>query len=356
MTFARTVDTPALLVDLDAIEHNARLMVKRCAAAGFDWRPHVKACKAPAMAKRLIEAGAVGVTCAKSTEALAMAEGGVGDILIANEVVGTTKVARLIQVAKLANVCVAVDDVANIREIAAAANAAGLAIDLLVDIDVNFHRCGVTPREAPGLCSLIGELDGVRLRGLMGYEGHVMAMADADKERETTASAAVIKRAHRLCIEQGHDIAVLSGGGSGNYRFFLEQSVLTELQAGGAVLMDLTYQQAGVEGHALALKLLCQVVSAARSGQAIGDAGWKSTGRHTGLPMVVNPSGWHCARLSAEHMFLVPDGGEALHIGDRIELIPHYSDSTVLLHRKIYACRNGELVEEWPITAAGALQ
>ncbi|MCY3732668.1 MAG: alanine racemase, partial [Chloroflexi bacterium] len=125
MTSIWELDTPALVVDLDALEHNARLMAQRCTDAGIDWRPHVKACKAPAMALRLIEAGAVGVTCAKASEALAMANGEVTDILIANEVVGAEKVGRLVEVARLATVCVAVDDAANIREISAAADSSG---------------------------------------------------------------------------------------------------------------------------------------------------------------------------------------------------------------------------------------
>ena len=356
MTSIWELDTPALLVDLDALDHNAQLMARRCAEAGIAWRPHVKACKSPAMALRLIDAGAVGVTCAKASEALAMARGGVTDILIANEVVGEQKVARLVEVARLATLCVAVDDAANIREISAAADAAGVTIDLLVDIDVNLHRCGVTPEHAPALCAMISDLPSLRLRGLMGYEGHVMGLPDEEKERETAASAAILDRANRLCEAEGHEIRLRSGGGSGNYRYVLEQGVLNELQAGGAALMDLTYEGMGVEGHRRALSLVCQVVSAANADRAAGDAGWKATGRHTGMPTVINPAGWQCVGLSAEHTHLSRDGGDALQIGDRVELVPHYSDSTVLLHRTLHAHRNGDVEEAWEISGSGALQ
>ncbi len=356
MTSIWELDTPALLVDLDALEHNAQLMARRCAEAGIVWRPHVKACKSPAMALRLIDAGAVGVTCAKATEALAMARGGVTDILIANEVIGERKVARLVEVARLATLCVAVDDATNIREISAAADAAGVTIDLLIDIDVNLHRCGVTPEHAPALCALIADLPALRLRGLMGYEGHVMGLPDDEKERETAASAAILDRANGLCEAEGHEIGLRSGGGSGNYRYVLEQGVLNELQAGGAALMDLTYEQMGVEGHRRALSLLCQVVSAVNAERAAGDAGWKATGRHTGMPTVINPAGWRCVGLSAEHTHLSRDGGNALQIGDRVELVPHYSDSTVLLHRTLHAHRNGNVEEAWEISGSGALQ
>ncbi len=356
MTHIWELDTPALLVDLGALEHNARLMAQRCADAGIAWRPHVKACKAPAMALRLLEAGAVGVTCAKASEALAMAQGGVADILIANEVVGEQKVSRLVEVAKLATLCVAVDDPANIREISAAADSAGVTIDLLVDIDVNLHRCGVDPEQAPALCALISDLPAVRLRGLMGYEGHVMGLPDEEKERETAASASILNEANELCQADGHEIGVLSGGGSGNYRYVLQQGVLNELQAGGAALMDLTYELMGVGGHRRALSVVCQVVSAANPDRAAGDAGWKSTGRHTGLPSVINPDGWECVGLSAEHTHFAREGGEPLQIGDRVEMIPHYSDSTVLLHRTLYAHRSGVVEEEWEISGSGALQ
>ena len=356
MTLVWELETPALLVDLDALDHNAGLMAQRSTDAGIAWRPHVKACKSPAMAQRLIAAGAVGVTCAKSAEALAMAHGGVSDILIANEVVGADKIERLIEVAKLATLCVAVDDADNVREIAAAADAAGVQIDLLVDIDVNLHRCGVDPEVAPGLCALIADLPAVRLRGLMGYEGHVMGLPDEEKERETAASAAIIARAADLCRADGHEFDVLSGGGSGNYRYVLEQGVLTELQAGGAALMDLTYEAMGVDGHRRALSLLCQVVSATHPDRAAGDAGWKATGRHTGMPLVAQPLGWKCVGLSAEHTHLARNGGESLSIGDRVELVPHYSDSTVLLHRTLHAHRDGVVEDGWAISGSGALQ
>ena len=350
------LDTPALLVDLDAFEHNARRIVDACTRADIAWRPHVKACKTPELARILIEAGAVGITCAKVSEAQAMADGGIGDILIANEVVGEEKVARLIELARSATVCVAVDDEANLTMIAEQAIAAGAVIDVLVDVDVNLHRCGVAPDDAAELCLRAAELDGVQLRGLMGYEGHVMGMPPAEKERETRISGELLQRARRGAEAAGVEINVLSGGGSGNYRFVLEQRLLTELQAGGAALMDLTYEQMGVEGHRRAFSLMAQVVSAAAMGRAAADAGWKATGRHTGLPEIATPTGARCVGLSAEHTHLALDDSAGVRPGDRIRLIPHYSDSTMLLHRTLYAHREGVVEAAWPITAVGALQ
>lgn len=353
------LDTPALLVDLDALDHNAELMASRCREAGLAWRPHVKACKTPRMAQRLLDAGAVGVTCAKVSEAEDMAAGGIQDILIANEVVGEFKAARAARLAREITLSVAADSEVNLRQLSAAAEAAGSAIDVLIDIDVGLHRCGVTPEDAPALAQLTLDLPSLNLRGLMGYEGHVMHLDPEAKERETAASASILARARHACEATGIRIAQASGGGSGNYRFVLQHDpaeAWTELQAGGAVLMDLTYEEMGVQGHLRALAIVAQLVSVANYPLVAADAGWKTTGRHTGLPAVVPPRGMECRGLSAEHTHLEVDEWRQVEVGERIRLVPHYSDSTILLHRQIHAHRRGIVEEVWPISAAGALQ
>lgn len=353
------LDTPALLVDLDALDHNAGLMASRCREAGIAWRPHVKACKTPQIAQRLLDAGAVGVTCAKVSEAEAMAAGGIGDILIANEIVGEFKTARAARLARDATLAVAADSEVNLRQLSAAAEAAGSTIEVLIDIDVGLHRCGVAPEDAPALAQLALDLPNLELRGLMGYEGHVMHLEPEEKERETAASASILARARRACEATGIRIAHASGGGSGNYRFVLQhdpREAWTELQAGGAVLMDLAYEEMGVQGHLRALAIAAQLVSVANYPLVAADAGWKTTGRHTGLPAVVPPRGMECRGLSAEHTHLEVDEWREVEVGERIRLVPHYSDSTILLHRQIHAHRRGIVEAVWPITAASALQ
>ena len=353
------LDTPALLVDLDALEHNAGLIASRCRDAGIDWRPHVKACKTPQIAQRLLDAGAVGVTCAKISEAEAMAAGGIGDILVANEIVGEFKTARAARLARDATLAVAADSEINLRQLSEAAVAAGSSIDVLIDIDVGLHRCGVAPEDAPALAQLALDLPNLRLRGLMGYEGHVMHLDPEAKEQETAASAGLLGRARRACEAAGIPIALASGGGSGNYRFVLQhdpREAWTELQAGGAALMDLAYEDMGVQGHLRALAIVAQLVSVANYPLVAADAGWKTTGRHTGLPAVTPPRGMECRGLSAEHAHLEVDEWRKVQIGERIRLVPHYSDSTILLHRQIHAHRRGIIEATWPITAAAALQ
>ena len=350
------LDTPALLVDLGALDRNIATMAAAARAAGADWRPHIKASKAPELAKRLIAGGAVGVTSAKVSEAEQMVDGGVDDILIANEIVGPIKIARLAKLATRARLCVAVDDATNLREIAAAMSAAGTSIDVLVDVNVNMNRCGVPPEAALPLAQRAIELDGVSLRGLMGYEGHVMNMEPEEKGRETIAASEVLTEARRLVEAGGIDVGCTSGGGTGNYWITLKQGHLSELQAGGGVLMDATYSAMGVRNHAHALFVLTQIISTPDGKRAIGDAGWKTTGRHTGMPLVLGREDLEVVGLSAEHTHyrLAPEA--QLRPGDKIELIPSYSDSTVFLHRQIYAMRDGAVEAVWDVAAAGMLQ
>ncbi|MEX2031453.1 MAG: alanine racemase, partial [Dehalococcoidia bacterium] len=338
------VDTPALWVDMDALDHNIATMARITREHGVDWRPHIKASKAPDLAKRLMAGGAVGVTCAKVGEAEVMVDHGVLDILIANEIVGPLKIARLVALAGRATLCVAVDDERNLRTIAEVAAAAGVNVDVLVDINVGANRCGVTPDRAPALARLALDLAGVTLRGLMGYEGHVMGMQPEDKEAESAKAADVLQQAIAALRAAGIEPRVVSGGGTGNYWMATALGALNELQAGGGVLMDLSYEdRMKVPGHRQALFLTAQIVSTTVPGRAIADAGWKSTGMHTGIPACIDPPGLSVRALNAEHTILDREAGTEVEPGQRITLVPHYSDSTVLLHRNMYAVRDGRI-------------
>ena len=352
-----TVDTPVLWLDLDAFESNVERMYALCKKHNVLWRPHVKASKSPQLAHKLLTGGAHGITCAKVSEAEAMVDGGIKDILIANEIIGSKKISRLMTVAKQAHVCIACDDATNIQEISAAAENAGVEIDILVDINVGANRCGVTPEQAVNLAQLVEDLPSVRLRGLMGYEGHVMGMQSEDKEAESKAAADILKEARTQLDAVGLAPEICSGGGSGNYWHAASLGAINELQAGGGALMDISYQELmKVPDHQYALFINAQVISKAVSGRVILDAGWKTTGRHTGLPSIVSHEGMEVISLNAEHTIVAVDDNVNLNHGDRVTLVPHYSDSTVLLHREMYAVRNNFVEQIWPITGAGALQ
>ena len=351
-------DTPALYVDLDALDHNAALMAQRAAEQGVAWRPHVKASKSPDLAKRLLASGAQGITCAKVGEAEAMAAGGIDDILIANEIVGLQKIARLIAVAQQARLCVAVDDPRNVEELSSAASAAGITLDVLVDINIGANRCGVTPEAAPALAQAVLDSPALNLRGLMGYEGHVMGIADLEeKEAKSAVAAEIFAEARRQVEAAGIEVDIMSGGGTGNYWFNIAMGAANELQAGGGVLLDRTYQEKmRVPDHRQSLFVQAQIVSTAVEGRAVADAGWKTSGMHTGLPLCIAPEGVEVLGLNAEHTILSLTDGVTVTPGDRITMIPNYSDSTMLLHRTLYAVRNGIIEAAWPISAAGALQ
>jgi len=353
------LDTPTLYVDLDALEHNVALMAQRSAEAGVVWRPHVKASKTPELAKRILAGGAQGITCAKVGEAEAMVAGGIDDILIANEIVGPQKITRLIEVARqTSRLCVAVDDPRNIEELSAAFDAAGLTLDVLVDINIGANRCGVTPELAPQLAQQVLDAPALNLRGLMGYEGHAVGISDLEEKEAVSAAAAEVFAEARSQVEAaGIEVEIMSGGGTGNYWFNIALGAANELQAGGGVLLDRTYQEKmKVPDHQQSLFIQAQVVSTSVPGRAVADMGWKGSGMHTGLPAVVAPSGVEVRGLNAEHTILNLDEGVTLNPGDRVTMVPNYSDSTMLLHRTLYAVRNGVVEAVWPISAAGAVQ
>ena len=351
------VDTPALWVDLDVLEKNIAKMAAFCDQHQVFWRPHVKACKSPDLAQQFLRGGARGVTCAKVSEAEAMLAGGVNDILIANVVVGRQKVSRLVEVARGARLGVACDDEANIREISQAASEAGVTIDVLVDINVGVNRCGVAPSQAAGLARLVSDLPGIRLRGLMGYEGHVMQMEAEEKAAASAVVAEILAEAREVLRAAGYEPEIISGGGSGNYWLAASLGMINELQAGGGALMDITYHDGmNLPGHQFALFVNAQVVSTAVAGRATLDSGWKTTGCQTGLPRIISHEGAELKELHAEHGVVVLEEGVKMNPAERVTMVPHYSDSTVLLHRKMYAVRAGKIEACWPITAAGALQ
>ncbi len=183
-----------------------------------------------------------------------------------------------------------------------------------------------------------------------------MGMQPEDKEAASAKAAEILAEAKSLVEASGITIDILSGGGSGNYWHAASLGSINELQAGGGALMDISYQELmKLPDHQFALYLNAQVVSTAVQGRAILDAGWKTTGRHTGLPVITSHQGAEVTALNAEHTIVnLPEGMTVTH-GEKVTLVPHYSDSTVLLHREMYAVRNDIIEDIWAITGAGAL-
>lgn len=354
------LDTPALCLDLDLLESNIRTVAEQCRKQGVQWRPHAKGHKTPAVAKLEVAAGANGVTCAKLGEAEVMADGGIHDLLIANMVVGPQKIARLVELRHKADVIVCVDHADQVDPINDAMAAAGRRCRLLIEVDIGLGRVGVQPGEPLlELARYINRLYGVELAGIMGYEGHLLTIADqAEKTTKIREALSLLVSQKEMLEKAGLPCGIVSCAGTGSYLIAIEQPGITEIQAGGAVFMDAFYRHTcQVPELKYALTLLTTVVSRPTPERAIIDAGRKSMNIEVHAPLVVGRDDIRILRLSAEHGQLELDpSAQGLKIGDRLEVIPGYADLTTVLHNEFYCFRKGKLVEIWPIVARGRLQ
>ncbi len=352
------LDTPALWVDLDKMERNIRRLANYFREAGIAWRPHTKGIKTPAIAHKCVEAGAIGVTCAKLGEAEVMAAGGIKDILVANQVVGPQKVARLVNLRMHADVIVAVDSMENAQEISRAAIAKGVIVRVLVEVNSGMNRCGVEPGQPTvDLAMRVAALPGIHLAGLMAWEGHVVGLKDAEEKRAKCLEAvAKLTSSADLCRKAGLTIGIVSCGGSGSYQITSHLSGVTESQTGGAVFTDVTYRTWGVPLEP-SLFVLATVISRPAPTRAVCDAGHKTVDYHIHFPEVVGIPGVLLNHPSAEHGTMELEGEHVpLKIGDKIDLLVSYGDWTVYKHDYLYGVRAGIVETEWPILGRGALQ
>lgn len=353
------LDTPALLLDLEPFEANVRKMAGHLSSRGMAWRPHAKAFKCPAIAHRLRRAGAIGVTVAKVSEAEVMAAAGVDDILIAHLVVGAPKVARLAALQRQADVKATVDHPDHIGPMAVAARDAGVEIGVLVDVDLGMGRNGVrSAGAAVDLSRMVAETDGLRFDGLMGYEGHTLFIPDPEEKRRAIGEAIGRLLDAKSAVESaGLPCRIISAGGSGSYQYTADIPGVTELQAGGGAFACRYYTEVcGVVGHRPAISVLATVVGRPTGDRAILDLGRKSISDYKTPPVIPDHPGCTFLGLSAEHATFEVGTGERLSIGDKVRVIPGYSDFTFVLHDRILAHR-GERVEAcWELSGRGMLQ
>jgi D-serine deaminase-like pyridoxal phosphate-dependent protein len=347
------LDTPALLVDLDRLERNvARMAQTIIHDAGVSWRPHVKGLKAPTLVRRLLDAGAIGVTCAKLGEAEAMAAGGVRDILIANQVVGPHKAARLARLRQRADVMVAVDGEENAVALDRAAQAAGVRLRVVVEVDTGMKRAGVLPGEPVlALAERLAARRGLEVAGAMTWESPALAVVDPEEKRRVVhEKLALLVDSVERCRVAGLAMPVVSCGGTGTYWLSAFAPGITEVQAGGGVLCDLNYRERLGVPHELALTVLATVTSRPTSTRIICDAGRKAlstdaaTPRPIGIPPLVSVG------FSAEHGTIeLATPSATPRVGDTVEFVVGYGDTTVVLHDELYAVRAGVVEEVWPL-------
>ena len=346
------VETPALILDLDVARRNIAEMARRVGTMPVKLRPHVKLHKSPQIARMQMDAGAIGVSTATVWEAIVMARAGIPNILIANQVVGKGKLAALADAAHLTLITVAVDDARNLDDLSAAAQAAGSQIGVLIEIDTGMNRSGTrSEEEARGLAAHASRLPGLRLLGVMGYEGHCMLEPDRDL-RVTKAHAAMEYLIHVVDVlaAAGFDSPVVSAGGTGTFDITGRNPRVTELQAGSYVFMD-AFHGSLVPDFGIALTVLATVIS--RHGDLIIlDVGRKAIGSDLTMPRLVGEVG-ELIYLNEEHAGVRVGPDAALQVGDCVELVTGYGPTTVNLYDAYHVVSDGVVVDVWPVPARG---
>ncbi|HEV3101133.1 MAG TPA: alanine racemase [Candidatus Dormibacteraeota bacterium] len=331
MTATRIEDlvTPALLVDADAFDHNLSSMA--AALPGSRLRPHVKAHKCTALARRQLEAGHKTFTCATIREVEGMAAAGLTeDLLLANEVLDASRLGRLD-----ARVTVAVDSLQTIE----AAVKGGIK-EVLIDVNVGLPRCGCPPDHAGALAE-VARSKGLAVRGVMGYEGHAVGLDNRSLRQELTAQAM------ELLIQAHTDVGgdVISAGGTGTYDL---NTWANEIQAGSYALMDTAYAKLGLP-FKQALRVLATVISISASGFAVANCGLKALAMDHGKPDI--EGGGMVMIVSDEHITFIPE--TPVEVGDQIHVLPAHVDPTVAYHERMYVVRDGEVLDTWEVDLRG---
>jgi len=357
------IETPALIIDLDAMERNLRFMAQAVKGTLVKLRPHAKMHKSPDLARLQMAQGAVGVCCQKVSEAEAMVRGGVPDILVSNQVVGDAKLIRLAALSKQAKVAICADDPIQVERYSAAASSFGATLPVLVEVDVGAHRCGVAPGQPVAeLAQCIERAPGLRFAGLQAYQGSAQHKRQPAERREAIQSAiAQIRESLQALEKSGLACAWITGAGTGTYRHEIASGVYTELQVGSYLFMDADYaRNLGEDGRPVhefehSLFVLATVISRPVPDRAVVDAGLKAYTAESGLPLVHDLPGAECVRVSDEHGVLKLGPDVPLRLGDRVMLIPGHCDPTVNLHDWYVGVRKGRVESIWPIAARGAV-
>lgn len=355
------VDTPALVLDLDAFERNLQRMADSLQGRPVRLRPHAKCHKTPEIALRQIALGAVGICCQKVSEAAVFVEAGIADVLITNQVVGATKLRHLMVLAQKARMGVLVDHPAQVHALALAAQAQGVTLDVYVEVDVGAHRCGVAPGAgAAQLASLVAASPPLHFAGLQCYHGPAQHLRTPEARALAIDNAVSLVRLSRDAIEAcGLAVERITGAGTGTFWLERDSGVYNELQVGSYVFMDQDYgnnQQGGgdiVFEHALFVRTT--VMSRPTADRAVVDAGLKASSVDSGLPTVWQRPDVHYAKAADEHGVIMTPDAAALALYDTLMLVPGHCDPTVNLYDELVCFRGDRIEALWPIAARGAL-
>ena len=358
------IQTPCLILDLDALERNIKKMGDYAKAHGMRHRVHGKMHKSVDVAllqERL--GGSVGVCCQKVSEAEVFARGGIKDVLISNQVRDLVKIDRLARMPKLgARVICCVDDLVNVADLSAAAMRHGTQIECLVEIDCGAGRCGVNTTAAVlALAQAIDSAAGLRFAGLQAYQGAMQHMDKyEDRKAKIEVAVAMVKDAVDTLAGVGIGCDIVGGGGTGSYYFEAASGVYNELQCGSYAFMDADYgrildqngQRIDQGEWENALFILTSVRSHTKADRAIVDAGLKVQSVDSGLPVIYGRTDVKYLKCSDEHG-VVEDLGGVLKINDKLRLVPGHCDPTCNVHDWYVGVRGGKVEVVWPVSARG---
>jgi len=358
------IQTPCLVLDLDALERNIKKMGDYAASHGMRHRVHGKMHKSVDVAK-LQESlgGACGVCCQKVSEAEVFARGGIKDVLVSNQVRDPAKIDRLARIPKFgARAICCLDDVANVADLSAAAVKHGTQIECLVEIDCGAGRCGVTTTEAViEIAKAVDAAEGLKFAGIQAYQGAMQHMGSYDERKaKTTLAINMVREAVEDLKAEGLDCDIVGGGGTGSYYFESNSGVYNELQCGSYAFMDADYGRIlDKDGNRIdrgewenALFILTSVMSHAKADKAIVDAGLKVQSVDSGLPVIFGRDDVKYVKCSDEHG-VVADPEGVLKVGDKLKLVPGHCDPTCNVHDWYVGVRGGKVEVVWPVSARG---
>ena len=355
------IATPALLIDLDAFEKNVAVMADFIRANGVRHRAHAKTHKSIDIALYQMEQGrACGICCQKVSEAEALVDAGITDVLVSNQVVSPRQIDRLAKMARRARVIVCVDDAANIDDLSAAAVNHGVQIECLVEIDCGGGRCGVgSGRPVVELARKISVSEGLLFSGLQAYQGSAQHLRDyASRRAKVEAAVVQVTETLKMLDLEGLQCSIVGGAGTGTYYFEGTSKVYNELQCGSYIFMDVDYQRVrDAEGDPISefdnsLFVLTSIMSHTKPDVAVCDAGLKVLSVDSGLPKVFGRDDLQYTQSSDEHGVITdPDG--VLRLNDKLMLIPGHCDPTCNLFDWYVGVRDGKVECLWPVTARG---
>lgn len=345
------VVTPALILDLPAAKRNIAHMAERLLTMPAKIRPHIKVHKSPDLSRLQVEAGAIGLSVATVWEAIVLVDAGLDHIFVVNTVAGPDKLRALAELARRADVMVAVDDSTNAETLSDAARATGSELGVFIELDTGMDRCGVdSPDEALALARRLGQLPGLRFMGLTGYEGHCSLTPEKElrHEKQRAAMEMMVQTADLIAAD-GIACPILSAGGTATWDWTAADPRITEIQAGSYVVMDV-FHGAMVGDFENSLFVAATVISR-RPDRLVLDAGNKSIGAPALARIVGHDLVNH--RFDEEHGIFVADASTALRVGDAVELVPGYAPATVNWYDAFHVVEDDVVVDIWPVIPRG---